>query len=367
MPEEIELNAGRWWRWSEYELRMVGDVPARSYQVIVRAPNAKLAAYEPWKEWDLRHRPRKSKSRPAPYEELVSLLEDVRYEGHERADDDMRQSRVACPLPLNAESGVAVLAWCQKWGLLGVLLHRTIAVTLAPHTTRPPIPGARSLPVQSSYVRMPYGWLRREIALPSPQPAEALIGSALSTVDESGPRPEPLRTTWARFFPDVSPECAENYAYPMPLSDAFWKEYGEPVADFLDGALALKVALEGWRAADVTPRRRKEGEAVARGQRALDKLASVVQTTSLSRPRASRTQLAAPSLIAAFASMMVQDAWVGSARKCECGVLFVANAQPKAKYCSERCRERFKKRRQVAEKLAAKKWRQQARHKTEGS
>lgn len=350
-PNNPKLHAGLWWRATRYELRTAGGLPPKGrgvagatyrpqYTCIAPARGALIEHYDPWKAWERQRPP--SKDRITPYQELLNLLEDLRYEHDERIDDDVRPNRIACGRPLTPESANALLAWCARWGLLGVLLHRTASVTLAPHAYKP-IAGGRSLPAQYRCVRMPNGWIREEI-ISSSVTTEAVMYPPLSSVDRPVPRRERLGDTWAAFFPKVPPERAETYRYPIPLSQEFWGQYAEPVADFLDAALTLKAALQGWELADRGGR--IDNEAVARGQGALDRLDSVAETTSLYNPKESRIRLLAPSLIGAFKAMAVRDAAGGSVVQCPCGIVFVGSAQPTARYCSESHRERYKKRKQ---------------------
>lgn len=54
---------------------------------------------------------------------------------------------------------------------------------------------------------------------------------------------EALATTWARYFQNVPAERAEDFEYPIPLSDDFWAIHQEPVADFVASARALVTAV----------------------------------------------------------------------------------------------------------------------------
>jgi hypothetical protein len=76
-----------------------------------------------------------------------------------------------------------------------------------------------------------------------------------------GARPSKLRTrgftgwqwrelgdAWAHFFPaipcsDRHPELGDEYYYPIPLLRRFWKQYAEPVWEFLKWAKILKEAV----------------------------------------------------------------------------------------------------------------------------
>src|SRR5919206_3698958 len=46
----------------------------------------------------------------------------------------------------------------------------------------------------------------------------------------------PMEDAWGPFFPDLPEQERRDYFYKVPLSDAFWDEYAEPVSAFLETA-----------------------------------------------------------------------------------------------------------------------------------
>ena len=127
-------SGGRWWRFDKYEIRGGALRPA---------PSTQLKAYDPWKRY-LRSRTRGQETLP-PYAEFVNL----------------RQS-----LSLGVqESEAAILEWCSRYGLPGMLLHQTRSVTLAPRWVTVGDKPSLIVPGQVQYVRTNNGWAEKRTTL----------------------------------------------------------------------------------------------------------------------------------------------------------------------------------------------------------
>src|SRR5262249_39347860 len=113
------------------------------------------------------------------------------------------------------------------YGLLGVLPHRALRVTLAPQKSS-----------QIQYAKIGAGWIASERAKEQ-QSLEAPC-ALLQPLRGAGVITESLSTTWSRFFPDVRHDQCETFPYPEPLTDDFWRQYAEPLGDFLSGMHALR-------------------------------------------------------------------------------------------------------------------------------
>jgi hypothetical protein len=231
-----------------------------------------------------------------------------------------------------------LVEWCQMHGLLGVLLHRAQTVTLEPQWKQTRGPGrGRPEVSQNRYERSHSGWSgwRTRLSGPAERLQEELRPSGVLLQGlrrfESMWEPQ-LSTTWGRFFPAVPREDRNAYAYPMPVSDEFWRLYGEPLDAFQDAAEALRDALRDTDAIGDGPRKK-------RGLQALNALVAPIGPSIVPEGGRFRQQWRCPSLLASFAMMALLDlTGQQRVRACEvCGNTFVS-AAPRARYCSGRCR-----------------------------
>lgn len=331
-------SAGRWWRFDKYEIRGGALRPA---------PGALLTAYDPWMLY-LRSRTRGDETLP-PYAEFVNL----------------RQS-----LSLGIkDSEAAILDWCSRYGLPGLLLHETRSVTLAPRWVSIEDGASLLVPGQVQYVRTNGGWAgTRALLQPasveysinrpelegSPVPAKeapaawarsGILRQSLRSPEQSH---EKLRETWWKFFPDVPEEEAETHRYPLPLSTAFWLHYAEPYNQFLESIQSLAEVLwllEHHGPANATSD--ADAKHVTEGVSLLDMLLAPASVTIVPKPDGTFSQeWVCGSLLSAFAMMAVQDLTESRrVRDCaaRCGRLFVSQ-HPAALYCSDACRWKMQKR-----------------------
>jgi len=350
----MEFETLRWWRFTQYEIR---DGYIRPTQ------HAELESYNPWIDfWDQKE-VTSQKSLTRHYHALLELLDEIAYAPGEdgRAKD------------LTDGSKDKLATWCAKHGLLGVLLQRTRAVTLAARWT--PLseifPGGASEPDKESPLVPAYthishqntGWRRwksggweseklrkanesgRKKGQPLSMEAMRRIGTLPHVILQDLGKPrwkqEPLDATWATFFPDVLAKDPIVYEYPLPSTEEFWRLYCEPVSTFVEGAVMLRQAADRLRAmkpfADALE---SDIGSVAFG---LDALHALVLPTSPAlhiRDNGTFEQIWVPaSLLGAYAMMLLQDlADQAPIYRClVCNRLFTSKS-PKAKYCSPRCR-----------------------------
>src|SRR5260221_664084 len=99
-----------WWRFDRYEIQDA---------VIRPAAGSRLIGYDPWA--DFQQVRNQTNGQPA-YSELTRLVTAL------QADPAMKSGI----LKSSQESQSKILEWCQRHGLLGVLLSRWESVTLAP-------------------------------------------------------------------------------------------------------------------------------------------------------------------------------------------------------------------------------------------
>ena len=99
MTEPYRPEAGTWWRFDQYEIRdgLIGPAPA-----------AVLEEYDPWEEYDASRERGAGSSTEPPYQSFVRLVREVSF---------------GVGWDLRPEGVQALLTWCRRYGLLGLLLH----------------------------------------------------------------------------------------------------------------------------------------------------------------------------------------------------------------------------------------------------
>lgn len=376
MEKSLKLNAGQWWRFGRYVLR----------RGVIRPEIATpCAEYNPWAGYEAAWGHRRVAGKTAPYHSLIELADD--YERGAQAGLKRRALEQR------------VLQWCAENGLLGVLLQRTLQVTLAPRWVKAQkgpadeqardlmakwrrnlkdtwgvsVPPAAAHTPRSALVRVlthdvcvsgNWSRQRREFARAlAPQsgvregqlvddadrPAEwPATGQALIRDLHGGPWTlEPLATTWGRFFPSVPPRAENSFVYPEPLSDEFWKLYAEPVDEFVEAAVLFRDAIRG--ALQFKQLGRASRTAASRAidgwwhkLRALYSQGGILLVPDQGN-YSGHIRWVASSLLGTFAIMALQDIAEGRLKSCVvCSRLFLA--APRARYCSERCRDTRSKR-----------------------
>lgn len=242
-----------------------------------------------------------------------------------------------------------ILTWCNRYGLLGLLLQEAVLVRPWPQwmpRTDPGgergllIPGrvgqasSRLVPIAQQFVREGSLWrASHEMLLPKkpgtaaptkPRPVDPgevsdwrAPGVAVVGV-EGGQLWQPIASAWGRFFPSVSEPDRERYPYPRPSSPAFWQLYAEPVADFLKAASALRDYAAALRPEPSSRDRTVRPERAGSQQR-----------------RSGPT----PSLLAMLYAMVDEDIAAGyhAAACAECGSPFLSETR-RTRYCSPTCR-----------------------------
>lgn len=345
MVESSELIAGRWWRFSRYELDGRHIVPAK---------RAKLEEYDPWADYragdDVAARashpqPAGKRAFQPPYMTLMDMLADLPFHAGSEGE----------PSALKAAGRETILDWCSRHGLLGVLPQRARLVTLAP------VAGKKNDATQTRYVRTTdREWVatRTSVSLDPaarsntrprvrrPDPPELVTPRVVvEAEDSSETRQEGLDVTWARFFPGTPENERETFAYPRPLSPEFWRAYGEPLHDFLDSARLLQRVLRLLAYARETDDPEDEPERIARWElRRLNRLVAAVSPALHFADGEFRQRWSSPSLLGSYAMMALLDLSGHRVRACaECGRLFVTDAH-QTRYCTRAHSNRARKR-----------------------
>ena len=365
-------SGGLWWRFSAYEIK---DGYVRP------APGAKLEHFDPWEAYSevregLRGVRIGSKTGDTPYADFFAVLEKL------SGTTDFRNPSEATQR--------AITEVCAKWGLLGLLTHRTSYVRFAARwIVSNPDAGVSErlmLPSALSFTRRPDRWeprrewifdggrVRPVVGAATKVQEEQLVQDAdlvkgspdafahvLESEDSFRWTVEPLETTWCRYFPDVSEAEHRWNEYPLPLSEEFWLAYAEPVADFVEAIRTLHWDAQRL-ALTLQAKSKLSGQDARDSATANYSLAAMVAQTSpfpsLEPPPKARfvQYWASPSLLGSLAQMVQFDLADNKLLRCRrCGRVF-ASAAWQAAYCSTRCknaanqqifRERKKKQKEV--------------------
>jgi hypothetical protein len=322
---------GDWWRFSSYEIRDGCIRPAAG---------AQLDWYDPWPEFQGTRTQTVGQApgaaQPA-YQSLMKLVHQLEY----------RPGRKRYPDCLTERSQNSILEWCQQHGLLGVLLSRWDAISLAPQRD------SKGRWVQHRYFRG-FGQAIQTHEI-SGDVEDRKASVLIHGLNDPAPAEESPSKTWSRFFPTVEFSQRDSFPYPAPYSDDFCRLYGERLMDFCNAAKLLVGAISHLGR---TPPKIEGDPKLAREQ-ALEVInllrRSVSSVLDLEENGSVKPRRVAPSLLASFADMFAQDLAYGRPTlQCDsCGTPFVSPAY-QARYCSVPCRLREQKRRLRAQMRQAK-------------
>ena len=324
-----------------------------------------MTLYDPWQDYEVSRRGRAEKD--PPYQALLRFISEPLFDPAIIRDLDG-----GIRLPLASGTFDRLIAWCEQHGLLGILPHRTRVMNLAPYALRQQYvdeetgePVDEGVPHQTIHALIGGTWQdiyaeneARDDAVHHPEvplppdlippgwsgPSVLLESMEWGIVEQGSLRDD----VWP-FFPDVPEDEAETHQYPRPLSEEFWKGYGEPVWKFIRGAAAFQQAVLNVGARKIATRQE--------GLRNLHALAGAVRVTVEPGPKGTyRQRWASPSLLATYALMFLQDLVGGHhVRQCKACHQVYAAAAYQSKYCSARCRQRLEKRRHRERKRAREK------------
>jgi hypothetical protein len=327
---------GYWWRFSAYEMRDM---------VIGPAAGARLEQYDPW-------------ASPKAYQSLLDLA---------------RGPRLFPPSP---EAERQILEWVTEHGLLGVLPHEVLMMTLPPQwlPLSPPLGDNDEMlfPTSVSYIRTSTGWAsqgRASMSYPLLTQAPERKGSAVDPdvirdiVQNRGviPPAQVIRQPIGRdelMFEDTDSACRLFFrfdvpfslddlrrlpprgVYPQPFSDEFWSRYCEPLPNFLSAADELLSALEGLARAHRGMSREDTAMVWRAGKRLHALLAPVSPILHDLYEGTLRQRWASTSLLATLAMQAYLDLTAdGRVLICICGRVFIS-ADRRAAFCSPQCRWR---------------------------
>jgi hypothetical protein len=335
--ELLEVYIGQWRKFTTYEVRGGFIRPAQG---------AILEDCDPWDEYEQCRV--KSKALEAPYWSLIKLIDGISLS----SDPGMK---------LSEKNEIQIVEWCNKHGLLGLLLQNTLmAVQRARWEPNRFSDGQIPLvPTTHTLIRINGGWTSEWDAVEDGRVEVRLAKKNHVVADEYFPtvlqtpgvleqalgsnrlRWSTFSDSWGLFFPDVPSNKRESFQYPTPLSDAFWHSYAEPVRGFWTAAAMFRDMVKSFAIGEpissANPNLIKAFEA----QQVLHALLGpVAPTLTLDENGLFRPEWSCASLLASFSMMFYRDLTefgkrIVSCRRCKS--IFVTSAW-QALYCSERCR-----------------------------
>jgi hypothetical protein len=171
----------------------------------------------------------------------------------------------------------------------------------------------------------------------------------IHALDDLNVHEEALEQTWARFFPTVPHGEKGSVPYPPPYTDEFCRLYAEPLLEFYQAAKLLTQTIYHLS------RKTKPDEVARAPHRAVDMInlfrRPVTAVAEWQDDGRLGSRYEAPSLLASFAEMFVQDHWAGRLTlQCACCGGSYVSAAYQTLYCSTLCRQTQQKR-NVREKM----------------
>jgi hypothetical protein len=129
---------------------------------------------------------------------------------------------------------------------------------------------------------------------------------------------ESLSATWAKYFPGVSAGARSSDQYPIPFGPEFYRQYAEPVGEFVQTVKMLREALDDLRILGQAPKFSPQQMMVAsRAERIIHGLSAQVRPMLYRAPARYGLGWACHSLLGAYAMMAMLD--LSGARLLECG------------------------------------------------
>jgi hypothetical protein len=234
-----------------------------------------------------------------------------------------------------------ITEFCQRYGLLGLLPHRTLLARLG---------GRRE------FLRTAVGWRASAVSWEPEdfEPPETVItfdGDELAVDDAQA---------WHDFFRGLPAARWQQKNPPLPPSEAFWDHYQEPVTSFIFEARAFASAVELLAEGGPSKITELHGAVLDRdGARArLRALMAGVSPALRASKRGHRLTWESPSLLGHLAMQAAHDL-VGDRRTVQCEECpeSFSTGHWRARFCSPRCsnrnRQRAKRERDAARSRAS--------------
>jgi hypothetical protein len=312
-----DVPGGPWWRFDSYEIREGWLRPVS---------NAALEEFDPWTAyWKT---PSEDRVSEPPYVAFVNMITALPTPGE---NNDAVQ--------LAADEEAALLDWCGQYGLLGLLTHMFLYVSVG----------------RMSMLRSCDPWFPTEEPEDPTSPRSKTSSHAIVEPIWGGePERQTLNKVWAPcFFPDVPKDDWETFDYPAPLTPKFWDQYGERVIDFIKAGRRFADAVtrladtEGGDFPDSCIGSIEGAPLVTEGsaRATLNGLMKSTKPVQILDDEGYEQRIwRSPSFLGMLAMMHSQDL-IGDRRlfRCACGGVF-ASTYPGTKYCSPKHRDRYRKR-----------------------
>jgi hypothetical protein len=254
-----------------------------------------------------------------------------------------------------------ILAWCQSYGLLGLLPSRLLEIRMWPLWTKDWDNEWHA--AFHSVIKQPMNWavhrMDRPLTTERADEGEPLCAEdakrsmarhpefprviqfdghhyTSQTPEESG-----IRT----YFPKIDNTDAGYGFYPIPGSDAFWQAYGEPITEFLANASRLVLVMDEIQAhlSDESCPLMETLSAMAFSyfNQNLAGLHPFLERTRTNMKF--RDSLACHSLLQSICRMIQVDAYVGTfPRTCPNCLIMFHSTDSRKRYCGKRCQDQFK-------------------------
>ena len=240
----------------------------------------------------------------------------------------------------------ALLEWCPRWGLLGLLHHQVLLAEFPlpsrksryPRLARLYQSGQRLGALDPSSLEHWQSVHEGRLVL-ARLPKERysrfeVVEQPLAGEDDEG-RPY----EWSRYFPTIAPSKIERYRYQHPLSEEFCRIYGEPIERIREVARLFKRTMAFYY--ENVGTKHENPYATPRTTFDLERLLAVGPTIVFDPQGELALRWQARSLLGSLAMMAVLDLMTKGQRlvACtRCGTLFMGRHSATA-YCSKRCRK----------------------------
>jgi hypothetical protein len=160
-------------------------------------------------------------------------------------------------------------------------------------------------------------------------------------LDQSDLKMQEIRTTWAKYFPDVHETDWETYQTPVPTDPEFWTGYAEPVECFLSSARLVFEICHGLH-----EDKRNRRSAIVQLLGSLSTLTASIRPFFYYARGEYKVGWKSPSLLAIVFMMLGTDLagryrFIGCSN---CGYIFLTKSY-RGKYCSQKCKSGFHHRR----------------------
>ncbi len=222
LESSIGLNRAVWWRFSKYEIRNGRIAPT---------PDSRLIPYDP-------HGPELVEQ---PHSALYNLVKSSGFSTHPYVVHGVTDTQIE-----------GILKWCESFGLLGLLPAKLLQLNTWPRWTEQ-YGSDLKFPTFSFILRTPTGWKDGGVLRPEVYSADAIKNSPLTPKEAKmykSPRQAefprvmqyedgqfssrtPQEAQLYRYFPGMQPKDADKAHYPLPCSQDFWRQYGEPLGEFI--------------------------------------------------------------------------------------------------------------------------------------